>query len=98
MYDWLRRGKPEPDTEFGRFLGAVKKAVADARWMVLKATHAGELSVVGVRIGCAMPADGRRVLNQKTFLEAIGRSGNAHEGVGDGPNLQDPRIPGRRQP
>ncbi|WP_254508707.1 P63C domain-containing protein [Anatilimnocola floriformis] len=55
---------------------AVAKAAAAKRWggVAVKATHDGALTIAGNQISCAVLEDGRRVLTQETFLEAIGRS------------------------
>jgi hypothetical protein len=64
----------------------IARTAADARWNVLRATHAGELDLAGHKISCAVLEDGRRVLNQQTFLAAIGRRGNPKDmkATGDG--------------
>lgn len=60
---------------------------ADARWKIPKATHIGEINLAGLVIKCAVLEDGRRLLNQQSFLAAIGRRGNpdgAKTSSGDG--------------
>lgn len=51
---------------------------ATARWAknLPQATHIGELDMGGTRISCAVLEDGRRVLSQQSFVQAIGRTGN----------------------
>lgn len=81
--------KPVPDPSAGGKARAKKltkaereeiaRRGADARWKVLKATHAGELEIAGQNLACAVLEDGRRVLSQQTFLRAIGRKGNPRE-------------------
>lgn len=58
--------------------GARKAALA--RW--LRATHAGDLRIGPVVIPAAVLEDGRRVLTQEGFLEAIGRAKKAKGGQG----------------
>lgn len=54
------------------------KQAAAARWAknLPQATHMGELELAGFRIPCAVLEDGRRVLSQNAFTQAIGRTGN----------------------
>lgn len=54
------------------------RKAAESRWLknAPQATHAGELELAGHRIGCVVLADGRRVLSQNSFVQAIGRTGN----------------------
>ena len=47
-----------------------------------EATNAGELSILGKHIPCAVLSDGRRVLTQQGFLEAMGRASKAKGGQG----------------
>lgn len=64
----------------------IAQRAADARWNVLRATHPGELDIAGMKIACAVLEDGRRVLSQQSFLQAIGRRGNPRDAApsGDG--------------
>lgn len=54
------------------------KKAAESRWAksAPQATHVGELDLAGNRIACAVLEDGRRVLSQNSFVQAIGRTGN----------------------
>lgn len=54
------------------------KKAAEKRWAkdLPGATHIGELLLAGSKIECAVLADGRRVLSTKSFIQAIGRTGN----------------------
>lgn len=54
------------------------KQAASARWSknLPQATHIGELELAGTKIPCAVLEDGRRVLSQQAFVQAIGRTGN----------------------
>lgn len=47
---------------------------AEARWASPKATHAGELVIGDLTIGCAVLPDGTRVLSQRGVGRALGRS------------------------
>jgi hypothetical protein len=62
----------------------IARRAADARWHgdVPTATHAGVLNLAGRQIVCAVLEDGRRVLNQETFLTVIGRAPKAKAGTG----------------
>lgn len=48
---------------------------ADARWNIPHATHTGTLNITGITIGCVVLNDGRRVLDQRAMMAAIGRTG-----------------------
>ena len=48
----------------------------EARYKVVKATHSGTVTVGTAVIDCAVLPDGRRLINQATFLLAIGRCHN----------------------
>ena len=64
---------------------ALARKAALARWgtkPVLRATHSGELKLGNVVIPCAVLEDGTRVLTQRGFYEAIGRSGRPEAGRG----------------
>src|SRR5687767_8015743 len=60
------------------------RKAAEARWLseAPTATHPGTLVLAGRQIICAVLNDGRRVLNQETFLTAIGRAAKAKAGTG----------------
>jgi hypothetical protein len=62
---------------------AARKAV-EARWSagIPAATDEGVLRISGKEIVCAVLDDERRVLNQETFLTAIGRAAKAKAGTG----------------
>lgn len=53
------------------------RKAAEARWGsdLPRAEFAGELDLAGQKIACAVLEDGRRVLSQQSFIEAIGRTG-----------------------
>jgi hypothetical protein len=52
------------------------KKAAEARWSVPEASYAGELKIGNVVLPCAVLKDGRRVLTQQGFNQAMGRRGN----------------------
>ena len=54
----------------------IAREAALARWgrSVLTATHAGEIHIGESVLNCAVLEDGTRLLNQSTFLEALGRN------------------------
>jgi hypothetical protein len=56
----------------------IARNAATSRWnaeqKILNATHAGTLRIGELEIQCAVLEDGTRVLTQKTFLQAIGRT------------------------
>lgn len=54
----------------------IAEKAADARWKIPEATHEGVLDLAGRPLTCAVLGDGRRVLDQRSFLQAIGRKGN----------------------
>jgi hypothetical protein len=60
------------------------RRAVQARWNaeLPQATHAGRLRIAGREIICAVLDDGTRVLNQETFLTAIGRAAKAKAGTG----------------
>jgi len=60
------------------------KRAADARWArdLPRASHEGEANIGGVFIPAANLPDGRRVLSQGRFLQAIGRSRTPKGGTG----------------
>lgn len=49
---------------------------------IARATHVGELPIQNITIPCAVLEDGRRVLTQQGFLQAIGRARSAKGGQG----------------
>lgn len=60
------------------------KRAADARWArdLPRATHEGDANIGGVIIPAANLPDGRRLLSQGRFLQAIGRSRTPKAGTG----------------
>ena len=50
---------------------------AAARWSLPKATHEGDLPIVGSIIHCAVLEDGRRVLTQSDVMRVLGRARQA---------------------
>ena len=52
----------------------IAQKAAVARWSVPKATHFGELDIVGLKIPCYVLEDGRRVLSQRGLQSSIGLS------------------------
>lgn len=63
----------------------IARQAAEARWgapRVPRATHTGEVRIGDKVIPCAVLEDGTRVLTQKGFLEAVGRSGRPAMGRG----------------
>lgn len=60
----------------------IARQAAAARWGIQKATHSGELKIGKAVIRCAVLEDGTRVLTQRDFLQAIGRSGKPAAGRG----------------
>jgi hypothetical protein len=72
------------------------KQAAETRWAAKlpSATHAGVLKLGDkTEIQCAVLEDGRRVLNQETFLLAIGRSAKATAGTGSTQLGQVDKLP-----
>lgn len=67
---------------------------ANGRWQknAPQATHVGELDLAGRKIACAVLTDGRRVLNVRTFIQALGRKGNIKSSAikEDGDFYKDP--------
>jgi P63C domain len=59
-----------------------------AKEKVLKATHIGEIDIHGSKIPCAVLEDGTRVITQREFLRALGRSDKAR-----GKNENDEHMP-----
>lgn len=55
---------------------------ARSRWVV-KATHAGVLTIGDIQIQCAVLQDGQRVVVQSDLLSALGRTGQPKVGVGE---------------
>lgn len=60
----------------------IASAAAAARWGIPQATHTGELKIGHVVIRCAVLEDRTRVLTQRDFLQALGRSGKPAAGRG----------------
>jgi len=60
----------------------IASTAAAARWGINQATHTGELRIGNKVIRCAVLEDGTRVLTQRDFLQAIGRSGKPAAGRG----------------
>ena len=54
------------------------KKAAEARWAAKLpvAPHTGVLNLAGFQVECAVLEDGRRLISQQSFIEAIGRKGN----------------------
>ena len=74
----------------------IARNAAEARWSadLPRARCAGPLKLGGHEIQCAVLEDDRRVLNQETFLRAIGRSAKAKAGTGSSlPNRVDELPP-----
>jgi hypothetical protein len=71
---------------------AIALAAVEMRWKkagklvasLPRATHTGEIAVGNAKIRCAVLEDGTRVLTQRDFLQAIGRSGKPAAGRGTG--------------
>ena len=59
----------------------IAKKASAARWGVPKATHFGELNLVGIKIPCYVLNDGRRVLSQRGLQTSIGLSGSGGAGA-----------------
>ncbi|HZM02698.1 MAG TPA: P63C domain-containing protein [Candidatus Saccharimonadales bacterium] len=51
---------------------AIAKKAAAARWAIPKATHFGELEILGIKLPCYVLEDGRRVLSQRGLQSSIG--------------------------
>lgn len=64
----------------------IASEAAKARWdqesKLPRATHVGTLTIGDAEIACAVLEDGRRVLTQEGFLDAIGRARKAKGGQG----------------
>jgi len=55
----------------------IASAAAAARWSLPKATHEGDLPIVGTTIHCAVLEDGRRLLTQSDVMRVLGRARQA---------------------
>src|SRR5262245_14339114 len=60
----------------------IAEKAADARWKVLDATHEGVIHLAGHDLTAAVLSDGRRVLDQQAFRQAIGKKGKQRRAVG----------------
>ncbi|MFJ4210718.1 P63C domain-containing protein [Paenarthrobacter sp. NPDC089675] len=62
----------------------IAQRAAAARWGadIAHATHAGEILIGEKLLQCAVLEDGTRLINQETFLTALGRAGKAKGGTG----------------
>lgn len=74
----------------------IAKKAAEARWMLPRSEHEGELHIPGVQpLTVANLEDGRRVMTSRALLEALGRpwkgtyKGSARPNFIDSPNLDD---------
>lgn len=55
--------------------GEIARRAADARWNTPEATHEGVVYLADQELTCAVLSDGRRVLDQQSFRQAIGKKG-----------------------
>ncbi len=62
----------------------IARQAAESRWShgILKATHAGDFNIGNKVISAAVLENGKRVLTQESFLQAIGRARKAKAGTG----------------
>src|SRR5438105_14270858 len=67
-------GKARADSLSAEQRIEIAKKAAEARWRVPKATHFGELDIVGIKIPSYVLEDGRRVLSQRGLQTSIGLS------------------------
>jgi hypothetical protein len=67
-------GKARADSLSAEQRSEIAKKAAEARWSIPKATHFGELDIVGIKIPCYVLEDGRRVLSQRGLQTSIGLS------------------------
>lgn len=72
----------------------IAKKAATSRWgeVKAKATHEGNIRLGDGEIACAVLDDGRRVLTQQTFLQAIGRAAKAKAGTGSKQMLDNEQV------
>jgi len=78
---------PEERKEIAR-LAAQKRWSAD----VAQATHVGEILIGEKLIQCAVLDDGTRLINQETFLTALGRAAKAKGGTGSESSIVPPFL------
>jgi len=55
----------------------IASTAAAARWALPRATHEGDLPIVGTTIHCAVLEDGRRLLTQSDLMRVLGRARQA---------------------
>lgn len=62
----------------------ISRRAAQKRWgtVIERATHTGELQIGDRVISCAVLEDGTRLINQETFMTALGRAPKAKGGTG----------------
>ena len=70
-------GKARADALSAEERSQIAAKGAAARWGLPKATHEGDLPIVGTTIHCAVLEDGRRVLTQSDVMRILGRARQA---------------------
>ena len=70
-------GKARADSLTPEKRKEIAATAAAARWSLKKATHEGDLPIVGTTIHCAVLEDGRRVLTQSDLMRVLGRARQA---------------------
>jgi hypothetical protein len=73
----------------------IASRAAGARWNIPKATHEGDLPIVGSTIHCAVLDTGQRLLSQADFLEALGRHRKANVRKEGGEERVPPILQGK---
>lgn len=74
-------GKARAESLSAERLSEIAQKAAKARWSIPKATHFGELDIVGIKIPCYVLEDGRRVLSQRGLQTSIGLSAGGGTGA-----------------
>lgn len=70
-------GKARAESLSAEKRSEIAAAAAAARWSLPRATHEGDLPIVGTTIHCAVLEDGRRVLTQSDVMLVLGRARQA---------------------
>jgi P63C domain len=80
-------GHARADTLSAAERSEIARHAAQARWdrdsgLIPQATHVGTIKIGEKEIACAVLENGKRLLTQETFLEAVGRARKARGGRG----------------
>jgi hypothetical protein len=86
---------PEERSEIGRRAVETRWEKAGKLAAAPKATHEGTLRIGDIEISCAVLEDGRRVLSQAEFLEALGRHRKANVRKEGGEERMPPILQGK---